>query len=153
MADDPNIPRIGQSAQQKPAQAPQQPPGVRQMSQQQQAGQVQNMAAARQAGQQPQAPADGGTGVPGLYAPTLKQAGHGEAADSWVGTGPNKPIAPEHVEKAISPEVLDQLAQQTGMSRDEILQRLSKDIPDAVDEMTPQGTLPPEPTGKGPWAA
>ncbi|MFT4049772.1 MAG: ATPase, T2SS/T4P/T4SS family [Solirubrobacterales bacterium] len=75
MADDPNIPRIGQSAQQKPAQAPQQPPGVRQMSQQQQPGQVENMAAARQAGAQPQTPADGSTGVPGLFAPTLKQAG------------------------------------------------------------------------------
>jgi type IV pilus assembly protein PilB len=76
MADDPNIPRIGQSAQAKPAQAPQQPPGARQMSQQQ-AGQVENMAAARQAaGQaQPQTPADGATGVPGLFAPTLKQAG------------------------------------------------------------------------------
>ncbi len=77
MADDPNNQGSGQSAQQKPAQAPQQPPGVRQMSQQQQAGQVQNMAAARQGAQQaqPQQPADGATGVPGLYAPTLKQAG------------------------------------------------------------------------------
>jgi len=84
---------------------------------------------------------------------SFKNAGHGEAADSWVGTGPNKAIAPEHVEKAISPEVLDQLAQQTGMSRSEILDRLSKDIPDAVNEMTPDGKLPPEPAGKGPWAA
>ncbi|MGK2879133.1 MAG: GspE/PulE family protein [Solirubrobacterales bacterium] len=77
MADDPNIPRIGQSAQQKPAQAPQQQPGVRQMTPQQQAGQVENMAAARSAAaaQQPQRPADGNTGVPGLFAPTLKQAG------------------------------------------------------------------------------
>jgi uncharacterized protein YidB (DUF937 family) len=85
----------------------------------------------------------------------FKQTGQGEAADSWVSTGPNKPIAPEHVEKAISPDVLDQLTKQTGMSRDEILQRLSKDIPDTVDEMTPNGRLPPEPQspGKGPWAA
>jgi len=83
----------------------------------------------------------------------FKQTGQGEAADSWVSTGPNKPIAPEHVEKAISPEVLDQIAQQTGMSRAEILDRLSKDIPDAVNAMTPDGKLPPEPAGKGPWAA
>mgnify|MGYP001551855325 FL=1 len=83
----------------------------------------------------------------------FKNAGHGDAADSWVGTGPNKAIAPEHVEKAISPEVLDQLAQQTGMSRADILERLSKDIPEAVNEMTPDGKLPPEPAGRGPWAA
>jgi uncharacterized protein YidB (DUF937 family) len=84
---------------------------------------------------------------------SFKNAGHGDEADSWVGTGQNKAIAPEHVEKAISPEVLDQIAQQTGMSRAEILERLSKDIPDAVNEMTPDGKLPPEPAGKGPWAA
>jgi uncharacterized protein YidB (DUF937 family) len=85
----------------------------------------------------------------------FKQTGTGDAADSWVGTGPNKPIAPEHVEKAISPEVLDQLAAQTGMSREEIMERLSRDIPDAVNDMTPDGKLPAEPqaTGRGPWAA
>jgi uncharacterized protein YidB (DUF937 family) len=93
------------------------------------------------------------TGGLGDLLDSFKKAGQGDAADSWVGTGPNKTIAPEHVEKAISPEVLDQLAQQTGMSRAEILERLSKDIPDAVNEMTPDGKLPPEPTGKGPWAA
>lgn len=75
MADDPNIPRIGQqSAQARPAQAPQQQPTARQMSQQQQAGQVQSMAGARPPGQK-QAPPDGNTGVPGLWAPTLKQSG------------------------------------------------------------------------------
>lgn len=93
------------------------------------------------------------TGGLGDLLDSFKKAGQGDAADSWVGTGPNRTIAPEHVEKAISPEVLDQLAQQTGMSRAEILERLSKDIPDAVNEMTPDGKLPPEPAGKGPWAA
>jgi uncharacterized protein YidB (DUF937 family) len=93
------------------------------------------------------------TGGLGDLLNSFKNAGHADEADSWVGTGPNKAIAPEHVEKAISPEVLDQLAQQTGMSRSEILERLSKDIPDAVNEMTPEGKLPSEPVGKGPWAA
>jgi uncharacterized protein YidB (DUF937 family) len=100
-------------------------------------------------------PGSSGPSVGGLgdLLDSFKKTGQGDAADSWVGTGPNKTIAPEHVEKAISPEVLDQLAQQTGMSRQEILDRLSKDIPDAVNEMTPGGQLPPEPAGKGPWAA
>jgi uncharacterized protein YidB (DUF937 family) len=100
-------------------------------------------------------PGSSGPSVGGLgdLLDSFKKTVQGDAADSWVGTGPNKTIAPEHVEKAISPEVLDQLAQQTGMSRQEILDRLSKDIPDAVNEMTPGGQLPPEPAGKGPWAA
>ncbi len=33
---------------------------------------------------------------------SFKQAGHGDEADSWVGNGPNKPLAPQQVEKAIS---------------------------------------------------
>jgi uncharacterized protein YidB (DUF937 family) len=43
----------------------------------------------------------GGTGAGGLLSGGLgelvdrfKQSGHGEAAQSWVGTGPNKPVTP-----------------------------------------------------------
>jgi uncharacterized protein YidB (DUF937 family) len=32
--------------------------------------------------------------------------------------------------------------QHTGLSREEILSRLSRDLPDAVDKYTPQGRLP-----------
>jgi type IV pilus assembly protein PilB len=129
MADDPNIPRIGQSAQQKPAQAPQQPPGVRQMAQQQQAGQVQNMPGQRQAAAQPQTPADGGTGVPGLYAPTLKQAGRTPPTvidalvrlgfvgslhlESAVAKAQAQGITPEQVLMAESVVSTDQLARAT----------------------------------------
>jgi uncharacterized protein YidB (DUF937 family) len=34
------------------------------------------------------------------------------------------------------------LSQQTGLSREEILSRLSKNVPDAVDKYTPQGRIP-----------
>ena len=37
---------------------------------------------------------------------SFKQAGHGEAADSWVGHGPNKQIGPSDLEKALGPDVL-----------------------------------------------
>jgi uncharacterized protein YidB (DUF937 family) len=72
----------------------------------------------------------------------FKQAGHGEAADSWVGHGPNKQIGPSDLEKALGPDVLATLSQQTGLSREEILSRLSKHLPDAVDKYTPQGRVP-----------
>ena len=36
----------------------------------------------------------------------FKQSGNGETAESWVGTGPNKPVTPPQVEEAIGPEVL-----------------------------------------------
>ena len=73
---------------------------------------------------------------------SFKQAGHGEVADSWVGRGPNKQIAPPQLEQAIGPDVLKTLSEQTGLSREELLARLSKNLPDAVDKYTPDGRIP-----------
>ena len=72
----------------------------------------------------------------------FKQNGHGNTADSWVSTGPNKQITPPQLEQAIGPDVLDTLTKQTGLSREELLQRLSRNLPEAVDKYTPQGRLP-----------
>jgi uncharacterized protein YidB (DUF937 family) len=72
----------------------------------------------------------------------FKQSGQGATADSWVGTGPNQQIAPPRLEEAIGPDVLDTLSKQTGLSREELLARLSRELPDAVDKYTPQGRLP-----------
>ena len=72
----------------------------------------------------------------------FKQSGQAETVDSWVGTGPNKQIAPSQVEQAIGPDVLETLSTQTGLSRQELLARLSRELPNAVDKYTPQGHLP-----------
>jgi len=74
----------------------------------------------------------------------FKRSGQSEIADSWVRQGPNKEIAPSQLEQAIGPEVLDTLSKQTGLSREELLARLSRELPDAVDKYTPQGRLPTE---------
>ena len=72
----------------------------------------------------------------------FKQSGNEDTAASWVGTGPNKPVTPSQLEQAIGSDVLDTLSKQTGLSRDELLARLSRDLPNAVDKYTPQGQLP-----------
>jgi uncharacterized protein YidB (DUF937 family) len=69
--------------------------------------------------------------------------GQGEAAESWIGTGPNKEIAPPELKQAIGQDVLAALVKQTGLSQDELLARLSRDLPTAVDKYTPDGRLPP----------
>ena len=74
----------------------------------------------------------------------FKQSGQGETAESWVRTGPNKPVTPSQLEQAVGPEVLETLSQQTGLSREELLARLSRELPDAVDKYTPQGRVPTE---------
>jgi len=60
----------------------------------------------------------------------------------WVSTGPNKQIAPEQLEQAIGPDVLATLTQQTGLSWEELLSRLSTTLPEAVDQYTLDGRLP-----------
>jgi uncharacterized protein YidB (DUF937 family) len=74
----------------------------------------------------------------------FKQNGQGQAADSWVKTGPNQPLGPEQLEQAIGPDVMNTLAQQTGLSREELLSRLTRELPAAVDKFTPEGRLPTE---------
>jgi len=59
-----------------------------------------------------------------------------------VNKGPNKEISPPQLKQAIGSDVLEKLAQQTGLSHDEILARLSRELPGAIDKYTPDGRLP-----------
>jgi uncharacterized protein YidB (DUF937 family) len=72
----------------------------------------------------------------------FKKNGQGDAAESWVGTGPNKEISPPQVKQAIGQDVLTTLEQQTGLSQEELLARLSRELPTAIDKYTPDGQLP-----------
>ncbi|MGG5885714.1 YidB family protein [Falsiroseomonas sp. HC035] len=72
----------------------------------------------------------------------FRQTGYGETADSWVAQGPNRELAPDQLERAVGADTLDELAKQTGLSRAEILARLTRDLPGAVDHYTPDGRLP-----------
>jgi len=72
----------------------------------------------------------------------FKQSGQAETAESWVGHGPNRPVAPPELERAIGSDTLDTLSRQTGLSRQELLDRLSRELPEAVDRYTPDGRLP-----------
>jgi len=74
----------------------------------------------------------------------LQNSGQGGTVQSWIGTGPNQPIAPERLESAIGSDTLDALAKQTGMNRDDLLEALSQHLPQVVDHLTPNGRLPTE---------
>lgn len=74
----------------------------------------------------------------------FQQNGHGKTANSWVSTEANEPIEERQLEQALGPDVMDDLTQRTGLSRQELLARLARELPKAVDEMTPQGKLPTE---------
>src|SRR4051794_12624083 len=72
----------------------------------------------------------------------FKQNGHGDTAQSWIGPGPNKDISPPQLKQAIGADVLEDLEQRTGLSQQELLARLSRELPSAVDKYTPDGRLP-----------
>jgi uncharacterized protein YidB (DUF937 family) len=90
---------------------------------------------------------EGGLGgmLSGGLGDLLKQfqgAGKGDVANSWVGTGENRPIGARDLAQVLTPEQIDFLTQRTGMSREELLAGLSEQLPRAVDELTPSGRLP-----------
>jgi uncharacterized protein YidB (DUF937 family) len=72
----------------------------------------------------------------------FQQSGHSDTANSWVGTGPNKEIAPNDLASALGSDKINALMSQSGMSRDDLLQGLSQYLPQVVDQLTPQGRLP-----------
>ena len=74
----------------------------------------------------------------------FQQQGQGDTANSWVGKGDKKPIAPGDLGKALGSDQLNALASQTGLSRDDLLQGLSQYLPGVIDQLTPDGRLPTE---------
>src|SRR6202163_2038289 len=74
----------------------------------------------------------------------FQQNGQGDTANSWVGKGENKPIAPGDLGNAPGANQIDSLASQSGLSRDELLKGLSQYLPGVVDHLTPDGRLPTE---------
>src|SRR5271156_3208822 len=74
----------------------------------------------------------------------FQQAGHGGVANSWIGSGPNKAISPPDLASALGPERINALTSLSGMSRDELLNALSQQLPGVVDQLTPDGRLPSE---------
>ncbi|HQZ12793.1 MAG TPA: YidB family protein [Devosia sp.] len=74
---------------------------------------------------------------------TFRNKGQAETADSWVTMGvPTKGLSPSDVEQAIGDENLTELARRTGLSREDLLDRLATAIPETVDRATPDGYMP-----------
>jgi uncharacterized protein YidB (DUF937 family) len=72
----------------------------------------------------------------------FEKNGLGPTISSWVGTGPNQPISPGDLHRALGPDLLQELAAKTGMSVQELSEKLAQVLPQAVDKMTPGGTIP-----------
>jgi uncharacterized protein YidB (DUF937 family) len=72
----------------------------------------------------------------------FQQAGYGEQAQSWVGTGQNLPIPADIIGQIFGSGSLSQIAQQAGLSEHEASEGLSQLLPEVVDRVTPGGQVP-----------
>ena len=74
----------------------------------------------------------------------FQQSGQGDVAKTWVATGPNKAISSDDLAKALGGDQINTLMTHTGLSRQDLLAGLSQYLPEAVNQLTPDGRLPTE---------
>jgi uncharacterized protein YidB (DUF937 family) len=72
----------------------------------------------------------------------FEEKGMRDQVDSWVRTGPNKPVERRQIEDAFGTRELEELARRRGVDRDQLAEVLAKYIPRIIDELTPTGQLP-----------
>jgi len=72
----------------------------------------------------------------------LEEGGLSNAANSWVGSGQNQPVSPTQLGSALGSKVIKTLAQQSGLSEEDLTKQLSQVLPGIVDKLTPNGRLP-----------
>lgn len=77
----------------------------------------------------------------------MQSHGLGDTVRSWVSTGQNAPITAEQIHQVFGSGTIAEIAQRVGMSPQELSQRLSQFLPQAVDHLTPNGQVPPAPSG------
>ena len=75
----------------------------------------------------------------------MQANGLGDVAQSWVGRGPNQPITPDQVPQVLSPSQLAELSAKSGLPQDQVNVGVAAILPDVVNHLTPDGSLPDAP--------
>lgn len=72
----------------------------------------------------------------------FEQKGLGATVASWVGTGPNSPVTADQIHAVLGSGAVAELAQKAGLSVPELTAKLAQLLPQAIDKLTPHGTVP-----------
>jgi uncharacterized protein YidB (DUF937 family) len=80
-------------------------------------------------------------GLAGLVQ-SFQSGGLGEIAKSWVSTGQNLPISAEQIQSVLGSGTLQNLAGQLGLSTEQASGQLAEILPQVVDKLTPDGSIP-----------
>ena len=73
----------------------------------------------------------------------FEEKGLRDQVDSWVRTGPNKPVDRRQIEDVFGSREIDELARRKNIDREQLAEVLSRYIPKIIDELTPSGQLEP----------
>jgi len=71
----------------------------------------------------------------------FEEKGLRDEVDSWVRTGPNKPVDRKQIEDVFGRRELDEIAGRNKIDRDHLAEVLSRYIPKIIDELTPSGQM------------
>jgi len=88
----------------------------------------------------------GGLGGLGGLLGKFNQAGLGDVASSWVGTGANLPVSADQVGQVLGSDTIGALASQLGLSHGDTSSQLSALLPGLIDGLTPHGAVPAQGT-------
>jgi uncharacterized protein YidB (DUF937 family) len=84
---------------------------------------------------------NGGNPLGGLLE-MLTKSGQVDQAQSWVGTGENKPVTGEQVQQALPDDTLQKVADQAGVTPEQAAHEIAQTLPQTVDKLTPEGQVP-----------
>ncbi|HSS69482.1 MAG TPA: YidB family protein [Casimicrobiaceae bacterium] len=79
-------------------------------------------------------------GLPGIIG-KFQQAGLGQQAGSWVGTGQNMPITADQLQQVLGSGQIGEIAQQLGLTHGEASSGIAQALPQLIDKLTPTGQI------------
>ncbi|MFN8126182.1 MAG: YidB family protein [Candidatus Nanopelagicales bacterium] len=72
----------------------------------------------------------------------LQNSPIGEQVTSWISPGANESVSADQVAQAVGPETVEKLAEESGMTPDQVSGSLTQLLPNLVDKFTPGGSVP-----------
>ena len=80
-------------------------------------------------------------GLAGLVQ-SMKDGGLAHVVNSWISSGQNLPISAAQIQSVLGSEQIKNLAGRLGLSTDQVSSQLAGLLPQVIDKLTPNGTLP-----------
>jgi uncharacterized protein YidB (DUF937 family) len=72
----------------------------------------------------------------------FKNNGLGDAVSSWISRGGNQPVSGEQMEQTLGKAKIQEIAEKLGISGADASGGLAAFLPQVIDKLTPDGTVP-----------